>query len=1414
MFGGIPILLSEPRLRIDGAFFIPSLDESMPEYLSSPDGSVHIRAHRNADGAPFVYGRPATSREGHSIIELGHPDVLPTDIPILLDTCAATPVIPISLIHLAASVQLGSGQPVLCATGVGSALGRAILDFRFLPPPSGSQFRTIASLRARSHDPAPPTVPSPPSVFALAPAHPQAPAPAPASATSPAKRARSRPTASTPLSDTNDVIARLGIMSNAQLALLVRHPPLGIALSASQPTIDCNHASRTLLAAASSRPIHQLRSNPSVARDDKLECGAVWDGDFSASFPPDRDGNTIICKWFERKHHMPLFTLHPGRSTPDFIDSIDLLHLFVAQLGLKDSHGQPMRIQLLCFDHDPSLAVPGRPSHDRNTAALQTYLKSRPGLSVRPNPPYSPRISKAEAPTRRTNALALRIALHASFNIAETWPIVFDAAAFQFAVQPISVTGPDGALRTTSRFELTTQQEFDRSNILGAPGQIAFIKNQHHNAQAGCPASTGVFYCRPDLHGSAHRVYDYNTGTFRTTRDVHVLPDILYRPILAALSNIIKPAGALSNPSPAAFDSKLRSLMFDYTTISAADLHMTVIALDPLTGLPTSAIRLFPSVDSSGTIYLAEALAPTPAAAPVRPATHGAPLAPPPPHAILRGPKLSPAFAAAFRLLPPDTPIRVLPDQRSPTKPNGEPNPSFARRLAYASATTIRDLGQLTGTLWLDIQFDLARGQILLPPIPPAPVFATFSSAPPPSLVAFLPALPPDLARSPPWLFSHVGSALGDPTLRKFADIEMLEDSPTSPDHFYPPDAIREFLPHAQTPINILASSLLASSTLPELATSFLLPTAAAAFAIDSLPSAPRNMRELEAAPDYMEPRGRAWFDAAKEEMRRAVEWFGITEVTSAHYYELLREFGPDHVALGNLVVAIKLKSKPGAPQPDPDAQRRMRVTIADAKSPTAAHGIDTHSGCADGTSNHVLTQVSVQLRTIRFVIDVQAAYSKAIRPPALRRDPVTGMITGRALFARVAPWVPRYCNINTHDANGLPNLVFIPSAMPGRRESGRCWEITFDAFLLRHGFKQNIYDLRSFILIRKGAFLYILVHVDDTRGSGTHRWIVEEFFLAWKLEFNEPPESTEDTVDEFTGLSHVTVGDEVHVNCTRIIANMADLLKGFDLPASMTCAYPLGSNSLVKLEELPSVSNRLRPDLLELAQKVTGTGAFIVCKVKATAFFAFCTLARYVNALRFTENVWRELLRFAHYLVRSKNRPLIFRRISGDAFLEAWVDSSHQAPGERCGSPGGGLIRLSNGVEHSAPLLVLCSTPRKPQSSTAASELSHIVRITKAITGLRVYMRELERREFIKGPTVLFTDAKVVLDGTHCRRVSREAKSVCASYAIVRQAMADGVVEMRKCDTADNIADIFTKPLTGAQFARAEDNIMGISST
>ena len=61
---------------------------------------------------------------------------------------------------------------------------------------------------------------------------------------------------------------------------------------------------------------------------------------------------------------------------------------------------------------------------------------------------------------------------------------------------------------------------------------------------------------------------------------------------------------------------------------------------------------------------------------------------------------------------------------------------------------------------------------------------------------------------------------------------------------------------------------------------------------------------------------------------------------------------------------------------------------------------------------------------------------------------------------------------------------------------------------------------------------------------------------------------------------------------------------------------------------------------------------------------------------------------------------------------------------------------------------------------------------------------------------TDLFMDAEVVPAGVAMDRVSRESRYLATRLAMLRQAVADGVIILRKIDTKTNPADIFTKPL------------------
>jgi hypothetical protein len=70
-----------------------------------------------------------------------------------------------------------------------------------------------------------------------------------------------------------------------------------------------------------------------------------------------------------------------------------------------------------------------------------------------------------------------------------------------------------------------------------------------------------------------------------------------------------------------------------------------------------------------------------------------------------------------------------------------------------------------------------------------------------------------------------------------------------------------------------------------------------------------------------------------------------------------------------------------------------------------------------------------------------------------------------------------------------------------------------------------------------------------------------------------------------------------------------------------------------------------------------------------------------------------------------------------------------------------------------------------------------------------------------------------VLIDGTHCRKVSNESKWVSTRYAMVRRAEELQAIRLMKCSTELNFSDILTKALTGASFFRHRAAILGLAA-
>ena len=202
-------------------------------------------------------------------------------------------------------------------------------------------------------------------------------------------------------------------------------------------------------------------------------------------------------------------------------------------------------------------------------------------------------------------------------------------------------------------------------------------------------------------------------------------------------------------------------------------------------------------------------------------------------------------------------------------------------------------------------------------------------------------------------------------------------------------------------------------------------------------------------------------------------------------------------------------------------------------------------------------------------------------------------------------------------------------------------------------------------------------------------------------------------------------------------------------------------------------------------------------------AYFAFVVLTQYL-AHGLTDAVWDALIRWATYIYLNTALRLTNWASSADKPWEVYVDSSlFNAPESRSM---GGFCALYPG---SGVFGWRCFSPRKLGTSSGAAETIMASHAVHYIMGQRILDKELGTHT--GEPTKLYTDNLATLQGTQMENVPMEQRYLAARRHVLRQAaIEEKVVLLLKVATDDNPADIFTKPLEGAQFLKLRDIIMG----
>ena len=222
------------------------------------------------------------------------------------------------------------------------------------------------------------------------------------------------------------------------------------------------------------------------------------------------------------------------------------------------------------------------------------------------------------------------------------------------------------------------------------------------------------------------------------------------------------------------------------------------------------------------------------------------------------------------------------------------------------------------------------------------------------------------------------------------------------------------------------------------------------------------------------------------------------------------------------------------------------------------------------------------------------------------------------------------------------------------------------------------------------------------------------------------------------------------------------------------------------------------------MARQIAGAIGFAVTAERIDGYVVFCIITRFLNEARIRLKVWTCLVRLGHYLVATIDLPLTLRRVPAGTEMVAFVDSAHgnlaggrSQGGFFCCFPGSGALCWSS------------SAPASPSESSTAGELHQAVRCIKAVTGLRVYLRELNMAP--ARPTATYSDFQVMLDVTSCARISKEPMWICTRLAMARHYKASEAGEFLHIPGLENPADMLTKPLPAPQFAVHRAHALGL---